>query len=205
MQIEQAREYVGPLDRWEIVRNDGLDLLREYGWDGSQRIADLGAGCLRHGSVLAEDTARNGGYYIAIEPNTEVFDAGYQELPDYLKGFVDHRTDASLKFKGIEDRSLDFIFARSVLSHADHYQAGDCIEAALNKLKPNGVFLFSFYPASWKRGEWITLRPGWRYPGATRLLRAYLQMVAADYDGRLSFLDWRERVGGQLWACLRSK
>jgi SAM-dependent methyltransferase len=127
------------------------------------RVLDVGCGALRVGYWLMPFL--DPGCYFGIEPNREMLNMGLEELvePEVIERAQPrfaHNDDFDFSGFGV---SFDFVFARSIWTHASKAQISAMLESFAMTSTPGGVFLTSYHPAS----AWF--RVGRRWPPVARL------------------------------------
>jgi SAM-dependent methyltransferase len=138
----------GPPADFERVGRLGFEVLLREGLLPSSRVLDVGCGALRVGYWLMRFL--DSGCYFGIEPNREMLRVGLEEL---LEPEVVQRAEAHFSHNDDFDFSVfgerfDFVFARSIWTHASKPQIHAMLASFAATSAPGGVFLASYHPAS---------------------------------------------------------
>lgn len=126
----------------------GFSLLVREGLRPSSRVLDVGCGALRLGYWLMHFLEP--GCYFGIEPQQEMLHVGLEELiePDVV-AHADAHFDANENFDfSVFGETFDFVFARSIWTHASKPQISAMLRSFAATSSPEGVFLASYKPAS---------------------------------------------------------
>lgn len=160
-QIAEIGFVGGGLDKFEEAGRAQLIALLQIGLYPESRLLDVGCGCLRGGYWLVHFLSKN--CYFGIEPNKAVLDAG----KEYLLG-EDVLTTKQPRFDGNEDFDFsvfgvefDFIFARSVWTHAAKSQIEKSLDGFVEHTTPKALFLTSILLAGKKSGKSDYAGKGW--------------------------------------------
>src|SRR4051794_2009669 len=120
--ISDDRFIGGPLFNYEQVGRLGFEVLLKEGLKPSSRVLDVGCGSLRLGYWLMRFL--DSGCYFGIEPQRDMLQLGLDEIvePEVVAradAHFKHNTDFDFSVFG---ESFDYVFARSVWTHASKTQ-----------------------------------------------------------------------------------
>jgi SAM-dependent methyltransferase len=185
----------GPLGDFERVGRLGMDVLLREGLDPSSRVLDVGCGALRLGYWLMRFLDR--GCYFGIEPNRQILADGLKHVvePDVLKraspSFA-HNDDFDL---GVFDEIFDFVYARSIWTHASKPQITAMIRSFAAIASEQSVMLASYHSTS------RLLRAGSRWPRLRGQLMSSLPLAElSPLIGRMpSVLAGTGEYKGEEW------
>jgi SAM-dependent methyltransferase len=141
------RDHVGGL--WEELGAWQFDLMVEEGLRPSDRLLDLGCGCLR-GGVRFIAWLDAGGYY-GIDCNPSLLEAGLQvELP--RAGLAGRLAADHLACNGDYDArsfatSFDHVLAQSLWSHLPWVEVRRCLGNLAASVRTGGRLAATFFPA----------------------------------------------------------
>lgn len=154
----------GPVEDFEQVGRLSFVTLFEHGLTPQSTFLDVGCGALRVGYWLLHFLDR--GRYCGIEPNVEMLQAGIAEIlePGLLEAKqprFNHNDDFDLDVFG---ERFDFVFARSIWTHASKEQIGRMLDGFASIASERGVFLASVLPAreGRRRGREDFVGSGWQ-------------------------------------------
>jgi ABC-type polysaccharide/polyol phosphate transport system ATPase subunit/SAM-dependent methyltransferase len=132
---------------WEQAGERHLAFLREQGLEPSDRLLDLGCGCLRTGVFLLPYLQR--GHYVGVDHQASLIEAGVKlEAPaanvDASRGlyYVSSVTDLS-----IVDGLFDVIFVNGVVQDLTPELIARMFAAAIAKLAPGGRMFVAYFEA----------------------------------------------------------
>jgi SAM-dependent methyltransferase len=138
----------GPPADFERVGRLGFEVLLREGLLPSSRVLDVGCGALRVGYWLMRFL--DPGRYFGIEPNREMLNVGLEQLvePQVVQRAAAHFShNDDFDFSVFGER-FDFVFARSIWTHASKPQIRAMLASFAASSAPGGVFLASYHPAS---------------------------------------------------------
>jgi SAM-dependent methyltransferase len=138
----------GPPADFERVGRLGFEVLVREGLLPSSRVLDVGCGALRVGYWLMRFL--DPGRYFGIEPNREMLNVGLEQLVEpqvveHADAHFSHNDDFDFSVFG---ERFDFVFARSIWTHASKPQIRAMLASFAECSGPGGVFLASYHPAS---------------------------------------------------------
>lgn len=166
--LEKARNFVGWPDYYKEVRDHQFEVLMEQGLRPEHVLLEVGAGCLDLGRKLIEylDPLN----YSALEPNEWLVIASRVSRKDFhFYGFDDF---VLTRARAIQD----FIFAHSILTHADRAQIRTLLSEAVKVLVPNGVLIASFYDQGCGDSDHV----GWMYPNGCVYTAEFIEKLAKE-------------------------
>jgi SAM-dependent methyltransferase len=184
----------GPIGDFERVGRLGMDVLLREGLRPSSRVLDVGCGALRLGYWLMRFLDR--GCYFGIEPDETILASGLKDVvePDVLKRadpHFSHNDDFDFATFG---ESFDFVYARSIWTHASKPQIRAMIRSFAATASDGGVMLASYHSTSrllratrrWSRlrGQFITSLPLAEL--SPLIARIPSLLAAGEYEGD----DW---------------
>ncbi len=145
--IAQTRFLGGPPWDFERVGRTGFEVLLHEGLKPSCRVLDVGCGALRLGYWLMRFL--DSGCYFGIEPQEGMLRVGLEEI---VEPEVVERAEARFSSNDDFDFSVfgerfDYVFARSILTHASKRQIAAMLASFAHTSAPDGVLLASYYPA----------------------------------------------------------
>jgi SAM-dependent methyltransferase len=138
----------GPKHDFERVGRLGFQVLLAEGLLPESRVLDVGCGALRLGYWLMRFL--DPGCYFGIEPQAQMLRTGLEQLvePEVVaraQARFAHNDDFDFSVFG---ERFDFVFARSIWTHAAEPQITAMLDSFARTAGPDGVFLASYYPAS---------------------------------------------------------
>jgi hypothetical protein len=183
----------GPIGDFERIGRLGFQVLLQEGLQPSSRVLDVGCGALRLGYWLMRFLDPD--CYLGIEPQQSMREAGLRHLiePEVVER-ARPRFSSNDDFDfSVFDERLDFVYARSIWTHASKPQIRSMLASFGSTPSPGAVFLASYYPASqlfWLSRQWRLNRL------VTKLPRAGLSPLLA----RLPSLGMAREYEGAAWA-----
>ena len=138
----------GPPADFERVGRLSFEVLLREGLLPSSRVLDVGCGALRVGYWLMRFL--DPGRYFGIEPNREMLRIGLEELvePQVVERAAAHFSHNDDFDFAVFGERFDFVFARSIWTHASKPQIRAMLASFAATSSPRGVFLASYHPAS---------------------------------------------------------
>ncbi len=150
-EIEDRGLFVGcPLEIFAETSQDMFQLARSLGIKSSDRVLEVGCGCLRSGYWFINFLEKN--RYFGIEPNVKMLDAGREVLLADLEGARLPKFDHNDRFDlGVFGGSFDWIVAFSVWTHTAKWQIEKMIDYAAAS---SSKLLVSFAPTHPNRPQY---------------------------------------------------
>lgn len=179
-----------------------ISLLRR-GLSPYHRVLDVGCGALRGGYWLIHFLEPR--RYHGIEPNREMLDAGRDIV---LEDGLEERKQPA--FSNVDDftftvfdETFDFVFARSVWTHAAKRHITRMLDQFVRVAAPAGMFLTSFHPAplglfDYTGDEWVGLSHDSDEPGIVRHSLGWIRQQCRD-RGLQVRVSPRDLVHRQVW------
>jgi SAM-dependent methyltransferase len=138
----------GPKHDFERVGRLGFQVLLAEGLEPKSRVLDVGCGALRLGYWLMRFLDPGG--YFGIEPQQQMLRIGLEQLvePEVVQRAQPrfaHNDDFDFS---VFDERFDFVFARSIWTHAAQPQIAAMLRSFARTGQPDAAFLASYYPAS---------------------------------------------------------
>jgi hypothetical protein len=185
------RDAVGGL--WDEIGRLQLEFMQRVGLAPSDRLLDIGCGCLRGGVHFVGFLEP--GHYVGTDLSRPLLDAGYDELEAAgLAGRLPRENlveDADFSFAGISG-PFDFAIAFSLFTHLPFNKIRICLERAAPLLRPGGTLCATFFEIDDDHPTWL---PAVHEPGGvtTRGDADPYHYRASDfqYAARSSSLDVR--------------
>ena len=138
------RNFVGGL--WEELGQLQFNFLKAQGLKPSHKLLDIGCGCLRGGLHYIEYLDK--GNYYGLDVNASLIQAGMHEIEE--AGLKDkHATllaDDAFRLDKFNEH-FDFMVSVSLFTHLPMNIIIRCLSAAGKALKPDGVYLATFFEA----------------------------------------------------------
>jgi SAM-dependent methyltransferase len=146
--IAQTTWLGGPPHLFEEIGRMGFSLLLREGLRPNSRVLDVGCGALRLGYWLMRFLEP--GCYFGIEPQQDMLAVGLEQIVEpEIVARADAHFDANEDFDfSVFGEPFDFVFARSIWTHASKPQIGAMLSSFAANSTPAGVFLTSYKPAS---------------------------------------------------------
>jgi len=152
------RAYVGSPEAYDVAGAMQFALMTALGLREHHILLDIGCGSLCGGRLFIPYLLPE--HYYGIEPQTWLVDDGIRfELSEELRRLK------KPSFRHVDDFSLsgfnvlfDFMLAQSVLTHVSQAQLERCLSQVRPALKPDGMFVASFYANSddiYSGQDWI--------------------------------------------------
>jgi SAM-dependent methyltransferase len=175
----------GPKHDFERVGRLGFQVLLAEGLLPGSRVLDVGCGALRLGYWLMRFS--DPGCYFGIEPQQDMLRIGLEEIvePEVVQraqARFAHNDDFDFS---VFDERFDFVFARSIWTHAARPQIAAMLASFARTASPDGAFVASYYPAS------PAFNLGRRWP---RLERALTALPLERLSGTLARLPQVSRA-----------
>jgi SAM-dependent methyltransferase len=183
----------GPPAQFERVGRLGLEVLLGEGLRPTSRVLDVGCGALRVGYWLMR--VLDPGCYFGIEPNRDMLRVGIEDVvePEVIQRAAPHFAhNDDFDFSCFGER-FDFVFARSIWTHASKAQISTMLSSFAETGAPGGVFLTSYYPAS----PWFTVTRHWKPVRQLATTRPMVKLAPAV--ARLPALGSSRAYTGDRW------
>jgi SAM-dependent methyltransferase len=148
LELSETAFLGGPRFDFEPIGRLGFDVLLREGLRPSSHVLDVGCGALRLGYWLMRFL--DSGSYFGIEPNQDMLRIGLEKIvePDVVARADAHfANNDDFDFSGFGVQ-FDFVYARSVWTHASKRQIRAMLASFAATSAPGGVFLASYCPAS---------------------------------------------------------
>ena len=166
---QEAINYVGTRPTGGKVQ---LGLLLLEGLQKEDHVLEIGCGALM--SSIPIMSFLETGHYVGIDPHKWLMDASLQieenrEIVLEKEPTFIQNTDFDASSV---ERSFDYIFAHSIMSHAAHWQLPLFLENCAKVLKTQGKVLFSLRLTEkneygWEGADQETRANEWQYPGCS--------------------------------------
>ncbi len=184
------------MERYDLAAASQFQVLVSLGLREHHYMLDIGCGSLRGGRLFI--VYLQPGHYCGVEPEEWLLREGIEheigkELVALKKcRFINDREFTLTAFR----QQFDFILAQSIFSHASSGQIQRCLEQVKKVLKPDGVFVATFF-----EGE--TDFPGdeWVYPGSVCYRFETISGFAREYGLSCQRLDF-DHHDGQTWIAI---
>src|SRR5579875_2947316 len=179
------RHMVGIPHYFDPIGRSQFELLKLLGLAPHHYVLDLGCGSLAAGKHLIPYLAP--GHYCGIEPNSWlvadgiVYELGKRWINQRHPRFSDNDQFELTVF----DQSFDFIVAHSIFSHAAQAQITKSLSQARQALKPEGIFVASYF-----KGQHNYEGEAWVYPGAVAYTPAKMAEMAGESGLTMKELVW---------------
>jgi ubiquinone/menaquinone biosynthesis C-methylase UbiE len=188
----------GPVADFERVGRLGLDVLLREGLKPESRVLDVGCGALRLGVWLMR--LLNPGCYFGIEPNRGMLEAALRDIvepsvAERARARFAHNDDFDLL---IFDEPFDYVYARSIWTHASKKQIAQLLRTFARASTPDGVLLASYHPASRTAQRALELWPR----GSSRLFTVMPLHELSPLVARLPMLGTPREYEGDEWVGL---
>jgi SAM-dependent methyltransferase len=180
---------------FERMGRAGFELLFAEGLQPNSKLLDVGCGALRVGYWVMRFLDPDS--YFGIEVRQDMLRVGLEEVVE--PGVVE-RANARFSHNDEFDFSVfgerfDFVFARSIWSHASKTQISAMLASFAATTAPGAVFLASYFPAS----PWARL--GRRYPRAQRMVANNVPLeLVSPMLAKLPSLGLSREYTGEQWA-----
>ncbi len=138
------RHFVGGM--WDELGPLQFDFLIESGLKPTQKLLDIGCGCLR-GGVHYIDYLDNGNYY-GLDINASLIEAGKIEVAEagLSHKYPNLLVDDKFSFDRF-DTKFDCMISVSVFTHLPASIIVQCLKKARESLAPEGVYYSTFFEA----------------------------------------------------------
>jgi hypothetical protein len=168
------KSFVSHPGDYDSLGRSQFDLLRFFGLTHDSYLLDIGCGSLNCGRFAIPMLEPR--HYYGIEPERWLVEEGIRhELGDALYRAKQPVFDHNQNFKlNVFDRKFDFLLAHSVLTHTPQAQIRVLLDAAIDVMASDAVFL-----ATYSRGESDYAGDEWVYPGSVRYTTEGIHTLAA--------------------------
>jgi|GEM_PF-372083 len=187
------RHMVGIPHYFDPIGRSQFELLKLLGLAPHHYVLDLGCGSLAAGKHLIPFLAP--GHYCGIEPNSWLVSDGIAY--ELGRRWVDRRhprfSDNDRFELTVFGESFDFILAHSIFSHASQGQIAKTLSQARQVLKPDGIFVASYF-----KGERNYEGDAWVYPGAVAFTPIKMAQLAQENGLKKVEMAWPDL--NQTWA-----
>ncbi|HEY8164161.1 MAG TPA: hypothetical protein VIF83_01280 [Gemmatimonadaceae bacterium] len=151
-----AKKFLGvPIVDFERGGREQLIYLLAAGLNPDAKVVDLGCGVLRGGYWLIHFL--NPECYCGIEPRTERLEMGISTILEPETLTAKHpRFDSNPNFDtSVFGEKFNFFLAYSIWTHASKSQIQTMLDSFVRDAKDEGVFLTTYFPASWRRRDYL--------------------------------------------------
>ena len=157
MSRDTRAKMVGPIKRWDDVRQFQIKFLKENGLKPEHKYADIGCGVLR-GGIPIIDYLDEGNYY-GFESRGEVLREGRKELNENK---LQHKEPTLIRNGSFDEITLDvkfdMVLAYSVLFHMTDNIVEACLRFVGRHLAEDGTFFANVnigkHENLAKKGDW---------------------------------------------------
>ena len=179
------RAFVGGADAWDFTSAVQFNILTSLGLREEHYLLDIGCGSLRTGRLLIPYLLP--GRYFGIEPERWLLEEGIKNEcgEDLIKikapVFSNDNNFTCTQF----GRKFDFILAYSIFTHAPQAQIRRCISQVKECMKPNSVFVATFF-----KGDNNYAGEEWVYPGFVAYTLERMTQMVNEFGLKCHPTDW---------------
>jgi len=167
-ELVKAKNYVGMPQVWEQSTRHQIDTLMESGLEPRHTLLEVGAGIFSVGKQLIDYLEP--GHYWAVEPNKWLVSVSKIDRKTlHLYTFSDFRLSRT-------KHTFDYVFAHSILTHADQGMVRTLLAEASKVLNPGGRLIASFYDPNC--GD--STHEGWLHPAGCSYTAGFINKLAEE-------------------------